>query len=209
MWNPANKLIKFVTDCDFLDPSYHLLHYYELFALWANEKERHFWKEAASASRDYLKKACHPLTGLCGEYAEYDGTPRKEEKVGNQRHDWYYSDAYRTVANIGLDYLWFAADEWERDNAQKVQIFFCETENGQIDRVYLTDGTALDEKARHPVAVIATNAQASLAAEGNFLKECVKLFWETPLRQGKRRYYDNCLYFFALLALSGRYRIWK
>lgn len=23
-----------------------------------------------------------------------------------------------------------------------------------------------------------------------------------------RRYYDNCLYFFALLALSGRYRIW-
>lgn len=23
-----------------------------------------------------------------------------------------------------------------------------------------------------------------------------------------RRYYDNCLCFFALLALSGRYRIW-
>lgn len=209
MWNPENKLIKFVTDCDFSDPSYHLPHFYELFALWANEKDRHFWKEAASASRDYLKKACHPITGLCGEYAEYDGTPRKEEKVGNQRHDWYYSDAYRTVANIGLDYLWFAADEWERDNAQKVQRFFCETENGQIDRVYLTDGTALDEKALHPVAVIATNAQASLAAEGKFAKECVELFWETPLRQGKRRYYDNCLYFFALLALSGRYRIWK
>ena len=73
------------------------------------------------ASREYLKKACHSVTGLCAEYAEYDGTPRREEHVGGQRHDWYYSDAYRTVANIGLDYLWFAADEWECKNAENVQ----------------------------------------------------------------------------------------
>ena len=39
-------------------------------------------------------------------------------------------------------------------------------------------------------------------------REWVRRFWETPLRQGDRRYYDNCLYFFALLALSGKYRIW-
>ena len=36
----------------------------------------------------------------------------------------------------------------------------------------------------------------------------VKKFWETPLRTGKRRYYDNCLYMFAFLALAGKYRIW-
>lgn len=140
MWDPDNKLIKFITECDFSDPSYHLPHYYQLFALWANEEDREFWKEAASASREYLKKACHPVTGLCGEYAEYDGTPRKEEAVGNQRHDWYYSDSYRTVANMGLDYLWFAADEWECENAEKVQRFFCETEKGAMDGVYLSTG---------------------------------------------------------------------
>ena len=33
-------------------------------------------------------------------------------------------------------------------------------------------------------------------------------FWNQPLRKGGRRYYDNCLYLFAFLALSGRYRIW-
>ena len=209
MWDPKNKLIKFVTECDFSDPSYHLPHYYELFALWAKEEDQNFWKEAAAASREYLKKACHPVTGLCGEYADYDGTPRKEEQVGGQRHDWYYSDAYRTVANIGLDYLWFAADPWECQNADKVQRFFCETEKGRMDGVYLIDGTPIDEPARHPVAIVATNAQGALAAQGDYASTCVKRFWETPLRQGKGRYYDNCLYFFALLALSGKYRIWK
>lgn len=209
MWNLENKLIKFVPNCEFTDPSYHLPHFYELFALWADREDRGFWQEAARASREYLKRACHPVTGLCGEYAEYDGTPRREEHVGGQRHDWYYSDAYRTVANIGLDYLWFAADEWECKNAENVQRFFCETAHGYMDGVYLIDGTPVDEPARHPAAVIATNAQGSLAAKGGCAAACVKKFWETPLRKGDRRYYDNCLYFFALLALSGRYRIWR
>ena len=33
MWNPENHLIKFVTSFEFSDPSYHLPHFYELFAL--------------------------------------------------------------------------------------------------------------------------------------------------------------------------------
>ena len=70
-------------------------------------------EEAAGASREYLKKACHPKTGTLRGYANYDGTPHTahQEEFGG-RHDWYYSDAYRTIANIGLDYAWFAADEW-------------------------------------------------------------------------------------------------
>ena len=44
--------------------------------------------------------------------------------------------------------------------------------------------------------------------DGPNAEVCVRRFWNTPLRDGPRRYYDNCLYFFALLALSGRYRIW-
>ncbi|WP_331677127.1 glycosyl hydrolase family 8, partial [Eisenbergiella porci] len=110
MWDPQNHLIKFITECDFSDPSYHLPHFYELFALWAEEEDRPFWKQAAAASREYLKKACHPVTGLCAEYAEYDGTPVRSQPGQKDRHDWYYSDAYRTIANIGLDYLWFACD---------------------------------------------------------------------------------------------------
>jgi len=49
---------------------------------------------------------------------------------------------------------------------------------------------------------------ASLAAGGENAKECIRRFWETPLRTGERRYYDNFLYLFAMLALSGNYRIY-
>lgn len=207
MWDRKNHLIRFIAECDFTDPSYHLPHFYELFSRWAKEEDRAFFAEAAKASREYLKKACHPDTGLCAEYSDFDGTPRNWEYAPNDRHDWYYSDAYRTIANIGLDYLWFRPNEWEVDIANKLQKFFCE--KGSVYGVYEIDGTLVPKKeALHPVAIMATNAQASLAGNCSYAKECVDNFWNLPLRQGDRRYYDNCLYFFAYLALSGNYRIW-
>lgn len=208
MWEPNNKLIKFITNCNWSDPSYHLPHFYELFALWANEDDREFWKEAASASREYLMKACHKETGLCAEYANYDGTPHTGHQDVFGVRDKYYSDAYRVPANIGLDYEWFQGSEWEVECANNIQKFFCETVKGQPYKVYEIDGTVIDEPALHPVAIIATNACASLAANGKYQKECVELFYNTPLRTGERRYYDNCLYLFAFLALSGNYRIY-
>ena len=210
MFDPNLKLIRFITDVDFSDPSYHLPHFYELFGRYAYEEDRDFFLEAAKKSREYLKKACHPVTGLCAEYAEYDGTPYTEgREIWGGRHDWYYSDAYRTIANIGLDYEWFGVDEWEREEVEKLQRFFWETlKEDETDRIYEVDGTVLEQKALHPVAIIATNAQASLAGSGDNALSCVKKFWDTPLRTGDRRYYDNCLYFFAFLALSGNYRIY-
>lgn len=210
MWNPDLHLIKFITNVEFTDPSYHLPHFYELFALWAKEEDRAFFKEAAEASRNYLKRACHPVTGLSAEYAEFDGTPYQPvlDQWGG-RHDWYYSDAYRTIANIALDYEWFAKDEWESENVDRFLNFFCDTvQEKDRDGIFLTDGTILEGKALHPVAMTAVNAQAALASDQKNAFLCVHRFWETPLRTGDRRYYDNCLYFFAYLALSGNYRIY-
>lgn len=209
MWDRDNKLIRFITDVDFSDPSYHLPHFYELFAKWTLEEDRAFFAEAAKASRAYLQKACHPISGLCAEYAEFDGSPCTKGVDIWGKHDWYYSDAYRTIANIALDYAWFAADEWQIEEADRLQRFFCETlEEKDRDGIFAVDGTVLEGKALHPVAIVAVNAQASLITKGENARKCLKAFWETPLRTGKRRYYDNCLYFFAFLALSGSYRIY-
>ena len=209
MWDPNNKLIRFVAEVNFTDPSYHLPHFYELFAQWADMEDRPFWRQAAAASRAYLKKACHPVTGLSPEYSEFDGKPyTKDVTRWGGRHDWYYSDAYRTIANIALDYSWFASDEWACEEANRIQTFFCETVKDHPNGIYTVDGTVLSGSALHPIAIRAVNAEASLASHGKYAEECVRLFWETPLRMGPRRYYDNCLYFFAFLALSGNYRIY-
>lgn len=213
MWDRSNHLIRFIPECEFTDPSYHLPHFYELFALWACEEDRSFWKEAAEASRRFLTQATHPVTGLSAEYSEYDGTPVTDFQEIYGRHDWYYSDAYRTIANIALDYEWYGKENgstWHTETAEHLQQFFCETVKEQPRAVYSLDGEILELHALHPIAMTAVNAQASLAVQPltEHALQCVKEFWETPLRTGDRRYYDNCLYFFAMLALSGTYQIY-
>ncbi|EOS25047.1 hypothetical protein C804_04830 [Lachnospiraceae bacterium A4] len=209
MWNRENYQILFVPGCGFTDPSYHLPHFYELFAQWAYEEDRPFWARAALESRRYLAAACHPETGFSAEYAEFDGSPMSRRLPWtDERHDWFYSDSYRTVANIGLDYEWFGMDEGQCQAAQKIQEFLLEDGRKNTYHIYETDGRIAGEQALHPVAVTATVAMSVLAADTPYSKEWVERFWNLPMRTGGRRYYDNCLYFFAFLALSGNYRIW-
>lgn len=209
MWNLENKQILFVPGSDFTDPSYHLPHFYELFALWAEEEDRAFWKEAADASRKYLAAACHPVTGFSAEYAEFDGTPMSRELPwGSSRHDWFFSDSYRTAANIGLDFEWFGVDRGQKAAARHLQEYLLEDSRKGVYYIYEVDGTPASDAVLHPVGITATVAQASLAADHDIAREWVERFWQMPMRTGRWRYYDNCLYFFAFLALSGNYRIW-
>ncbi len=220
MWNRENKQILFVPGIHFTDPSYHLPHFYELFAKWAYEEDRAFFAEAAKVSREYLAKACHPVSGMNSEYAEFDGSPIKKLPWGKDRHDWFYSDAYRTAANIGLDYEWFGQDAGQIAAVPRLQYWLGEKHKENPYVIYEVDGTPLEEKALHPVAILVTTAQASLAVEGPLSLDCddkvkamaaqwVERFWQEPMRTGDRRYYDNCLYLFAFLALSGNYRVWE
>ena len=217
MWNHENRQILFVPGSDFTDPSYHLPHFYELFALWADEEDRPFFKEAAKVSREYLAKACHPKTGMSAEYAEFDGQPMSRPLPWTtDRHDWFFSDAYRTVANIGLDYEWFGIDEGQYEAPEKLLRFLDARWDEDPFEIYEVDGTSLHKPALHPVGLQVTTTQGILAVLGRtkdeesvrIAKKWLEEFFRMPLREGNRRYYDNCLYFFAFLALSGNYRIW-
>lgn len=202
MWHPKNKLIKFVPGLEFSDPSYHLPQFYKLFALWGNEEDRTFWEEASKASIKYIKQSCHPITGLSSEYADYEGKP-----INWHGHDYFYSDSYRVAANIGLYHLWNHDDPSLCECAHRIQTFFHETPDA-YEYAYEIDGTRRDEKVLHPVGLLATNAMASLATDGEVSRQCVETFFKTPLREGGRRYFDNFLYVFTFLALSGNYKIW-
>lgn len=170
--------------------------------------DRPFWAQAAKASREYLVTACHPQTGMNPEYSNYDGTPHVDERD----HWHFYSDAYRTAGNIGLDCLWNGVVPDLCDANARLQRFFLEHDR---TCVYAIDGTPVDETVLHPVGFIATTAEGSLAAmhsqEPDALDNAirwVRLLWDTPIRTGTRRYYDNFLYAFAFLALAGEYRVW-
>ena len=213
MWNRENHQILFVPGCAFTDPSYHLPHFYELFALWADEEDRAFWKEAAKASRKYLKAACHPVTGMNPEYGEFDGSPVRKVMPWGDRHDQFYSDAYRTAANIGLDCEWFGVDEGHYGVPLRLMRFL-RTDLEAARCVYEVDGTPVEKNVLHPVGLLAATAQGALTVKKEdeeawkIASGWVEWFWNQPLREGGRRYYDNCLYLFAFLALSGNYRIW-
>ena len=220
MWNRENKLILFVPGSDHSDPSYHLPHFYELFARYAYEEDRAFFAEAAQASREYLIKACDPVTGMNPEYGEFDGSPMSRPLTWTtDRHDQFYSDAYRTAANIGLDYEWCHKDIGQTAAAGRLQYTLGVVNAADPFVTYTVKGERTGQPALHPVAILATTAQASLAVEGPLSLESpepekalaaqwVERLWNEPMRKGDRRYYDNCLYLFAFLALSGRYRMY-
>ncbi|HEX9062303.1 MAG TPA: glycosyl hydrolase family 8 [Clostridia bacterium] len=203
MWDSTNYYIKFVPEAPITDPSYHLPHFYELFAILADETDRPFWKKAAEESRKFLHIACNNSTGMAPEYSEFDGTPIHLHNDGQ-----FYSDSYRVAMNIGLDAAWFNKDEYLGGIIDKLQAYFSENTKLGEYHSYTIKGEPLDQPALHPVAIIATNAAGSLAAKGKYRMEWVRDFWNLPLRKGDRRYYDNCLYFFCLLMLAGQYRIY-
>ena len=213
MWDPETKLIKFVPETPFTDPSYHLPHFYELFALWADEEDREFWREAAANSRKYLHVACSWRTSLAPNMTGFDGHPLPVPE-SQKSNPWaniggcYYSDAYRVAINIALDHVWFGKDPWQTEFADTLQKYVYENPEPS-EHVMFPDGRIFEaESVMHPVGMKASWACASLAASGKYRLEAVRSFFDMPMRTDKRRYYDNCLYFFTLLALSGNYRIY-
>jgi oligosaccharide reducing-end xylanase len=182
----------------FTDPSYHLPAFYELWARWA-QADQAFWSEAAAASRGLFRQAAHPRTGLMPEHTGFDGAPRR----GGGREDFRF-DAWRTLANVGLDYAWFAADPWEVQQSDRVLTFLA-SQGPACPNQFTLDGRPLSTDSSPGLFAMA--AAAGLAADPELARPFVQRLWATPIPTGKWRYYDGLLYFLALLEVSGRFRI--
>ena len=206
MCDKDNHLIRFVPGSPWTDPSYHLPHFYELFAMWADGDDCGFWKKAAEESRKLIIRAANEETGLSPEYSEYDGSPKKGPWGGG---DTFYSDAYRVILNIALDTMWFGERPEYARIAERYQSFFEHTDfKHENFYEYTVDGKPLERKALHPIGLGATIAAAAVCARTDSTARWLDLFINTPLRTDKRRYFDSDLCYFALLILSGEYLVW-
>jgi oligosaccharide reducing-end xylanase len=207
MFHPEHKQVVFVPSSgqasQFTDPSYHLPHYYELWARWA-DKDNEFWSEAAAVSREFFKQAAHPETGLMPDYAEFDGSPTDPWGSG---HDAFRFDAWRNGMNVAVDYAWFAADEWEVEQSDRLLNFFYGQGLNSYANQFTLDGESLS--GDHSLGLVSMNAVAGLAATTDKTPEFVKALWNASPPTGRWRYYDGMLYMLALLHASGNFRIYS
>lgn len=206
MFHPESNMVVFVPRLGptnaFTDPSYHLPHFYELWADWA-ATDNQLWRDAASVSRAFFHDAAHPTTGLMPDYARFDGTP---ESFGAGGHENFQFDAWRAIMNVAVDHLWYRADPWQVEQTDRVLDFFAAQGLDSYKSVYTLDGTPLVD-FQSP-GLVAMNAVGALAATHPQRAEFVQALWDLTPPSGQWRYYDGMLYTMALLHGSGNFRVY-
>jgi len=205
MFHRQEQQVVFVPEIQgagFTDPSYHLPHFYELWARWSR-RDNDFWCDAAAISRQFLRKTAHPTTGLAPDYAHFDGTPYEAWPGG---HENFQFDAWRVAMNIAIDHVWFAKDEWQVEQSNRLLRFFSQQGIGHYGNQYTLEGRKLGED--HSEGLVAMNAVACLAASDERKREFLQEFWDLPVPRGTYRYYDGLLYMLAMTQVSGNFRVY-
>ena len=203
MFDSATNQVVFTPDprgSRFTDPSYHLPAFYELWARWAAE-DNDRWRQIAAASRAFFPTAANPVTGLFPDYSRFDG----ESFSPWGAHGDFRADAWRVIQNLTIDQYWFGADPFAVEEANRLQAFFLRQGLTTHGNKFTLDGTQIE--VNHSPGLVAMNAVASLVSTNPQRLDFVRHLWEIQPTRGRYRYYDGCLYLFAMLHLSGRYRM--
>ena len=217
--NTEHKQISFVPEgggYKWTDPSYHLPAFYEIWVQYAKDGHEQFYKECADVSREFLHKACHPVTGLNADYTEFDGTPHSTRWMPAA----FRYDSWRVPMNIAMDYTWFGKDKaWQEDYAKRFQNFLRSKGMDTYVDQYNLDGSTPDfilqagpvKKLRHSIGLVFTAATASLVNKDKASLDFVHAVWNAKLEPYEDGYfdpyYDGLMYLFSIMHLSGKYQI--
>lgn len=208
MVDEDHKMILFVPGRQrkmFTDASYQLPAFYELWARYGPKVDRSFWYAAADSSRAFFLKATNTETGLCSDYANFDGSPMAA--TFNKNAINFSFDSWRTASNWSVDYNWWQKSRSEQVLSNRTQAFFASKELASYGCQFTQAGIQTD--SRHATGLVATNAVSSLAASNSIRTEFVDALWKTPVPEILvERYYDGLLYIMSYLHCSGNYRIY-
>lgn len=206
LFEPDHKMVRFsgdVADDGHTDPSYHVPAFYELWSRWGPAADSVFWHQAARASREFFQRAAHPLTGLCPEYATFDGQPWASPR--NPGSADFRFDAWRVAMNWSVDWSWWRAEAREAELSDRLLGFFDRNGDSYGNQFSLAGRpVAVD----HSPGLVAMNAVATLATTRPAAGKYVEELWRCPVPAGPYRYYDGLLYLLGLLHCSGEFRIW-
>lgn len=208
LFDPEHKIIRFTPDTEHYehtDSSYHLPAFYELWALCGPQAHRSFWKQAADASRDFLERTSHPITGLAPDYANFDGSPWAAPWKPDSIH--FQFDSWRTAMNWAFDWAWWAKDPRACQRSDRLQAFFESQGMETYVNRYTLEGRPIGSS--RSTGLIAANAVVSLSAIHPRWEQFADALWNMPIPSGQYRYYDGMLYMMAMLHCSGNFRIWN
>lgn len=217
--NTEHKQISFVPEgggYNWTDPSYHVPAFYEIWALYAKDGHEKFYKECAEVSRNFLHKACHPVTGLTSDYTEFSGAPHPTPWMPPA----FRYDSWRVPMNIAMDYTWYGKDKkWQEDYAKRFQDFLRSKGLDTYEDQFNLDGSTPDfilqagpvKKLRHSIGLVSTAATASLVNPDKKSIDFVHAIWNAKLEPYDDGYfdpyYDGLMYLFSLMHLSGNYKV--
>jgi oligosaccharide reducing-end xylanase len=217
--NTEHKQISFVPEgggYNWTDPSYHVPAFYEIWVLYAKDGHEQFYKECADVSREFLHKACHPVTGLNADYTEFDGTPHSTRWMPAA----FRYDSWRVPMNIAMDYTWYGKDKkWQEDYAKRFQNFLRSKGLETYDDQFNLDGSTPEfilqagqvKKLRHSIGLVSTAATTSLINNDKASLDFVHAVWNAKLEPYEDGYfdpyYDGLMHLFSLMHLSGKYQI--
>ncbi len=215
--NTAHKQISFVPEGDgykWTDPSYHVPAFYEIWALYAKDGHEQFYRDCADTARAFLHRACHAVTGLTTDYAEFNGQPHPAPWMPQA----FRYDSWRVPMNISMDAAWFGKDKnWQQGYAKRLQRFlrskgihaFVDQFNpdGSTPAFILEAGGS--KKLRHSLGLVATAATTEMIYAGKNT-DFIRALWNAKLAPYEDGYfdpyYDGLLYMFSLMHLGGRYQ---
>lgn len=217
--NLEHKQISFVPEggsYNWTDPSYHLPAFMEIWAAYAKDGHEQFYKDCADTSRAFLKRACHPITGLNADYTEFSGAARSFGRMSGA----FRYDSWRVPMNIAMDYMWYGKDrEWQLEYGKKFQKFLRSRGIDTFEDQFNQDGTLPTDilgaggfrKLRHSIGLVSTAATLSLMDGVDPKYDFVHKLWNSKLEPYEDGYfdpyYDGLLYLFGLMHLSGKYQI--
>jgi oligosaccharide reducing-end xylanase len=174
-FNKTYNLVKFYSGGDNgpTDASYILPAFYQTWACF-DTANADFWNTATTTARSWFAKAAD-ANGMFGDQNAYSG--------GSPANTWV--DKIRVVANIMMDWNFFAADPWQRD----------------------TYAPAYAAREKN-VGANAERFCASLLGFGlpaSSGKAFVDKLWSAGV---PRSYWDGTLYMLALLHVSGTFHLY-
>jgi oligosaccharide reducing-end xylanase len=168
--------------------------------LWAQATGNPFWSSAADAARNFWPKSANDKTGLMPLRAYFDGTAVSGA-------DTFQNEGYRVFPNLVLDQIWGAGTVWSGVELNRVLQFFSDQGINSYGSAYKLDGTEVQGKNDHEIALVIVNGMSASPATLDQRKAFIQAVWNLTTPTKDYRYYQGILYLFAMCVLSGNMKV--